>query len=140
MASGRPIPGSFAVFDIFTMLLEKSLVYHKTSSSSTSARSARGSPVPGSAIFPSLSTLPEASTTCSSASDCAATERNWFPRPLPIHAPLMSPGRSVTSMGMNLHPSSHLEFFGLSWTLNSLWTHSVTAWAIPVSGDLVVKG
>ena len=29
-------------------------------------------------------------------------------------------------MGMNLHPSSHFEFFGLSWTPNSLWTHSVT--------------
>ena len=43
-------------------------------------------------------------------------------------------------MGMNLHPSSHLEFFGLSCTPNSLCTQSVTTSAVPVFGDLVVNG
>ena len=117
-----------------------SFVYQRTSSSSTSAKSAMGSPVPGSDIFPSLSTLPEASTTWSRASDWAATLRNWFPSPFPIHAPLIRPGRSVTSTGMNLHPSSHFEFTGLSVTPNSLWTQRVTTLATPVSGDFVVNG
>ena len=87
-----------------------------------------------------MSTLPDASTTCSRASDCAATLRNWLPRPFPIQAPLIRPGRSVISTGTNLQPSSHLELAGLSWTLNSLWTHRVTTLAIPVSGVFVVNG
>src|SRR5271155_4407811 len=139
-AVDRSEPGSFDSFATFPMLLENSLVYQSTSSSSTSATSASGSPVPASVTLPSLSTLPEASTTCRRASDCAATERNWLPSPLPIQAPLIRPGRSVTSIGMNLHPSSQREFFGLSCTPNSLWTHNVTACAVPEFGDLVVNG
>src|SRR5208283_944755 len=133
-------PGSFDDLTIFRRLLWNILVYQRTSSSSTSAKSAMGSPVPGSATLPSLSTLPDASTTWSRASDCAATDRNWLPKPFPIHAPLISPGRSVTSIGMNLHPSSHLEFFGLSVTRNSLCTHRVSASAAPVLADFVVNG
>ena len=41
-----------------------------------SAKSDTGSPLPGSVIFPVESILPEQSTTCSNASDCAAIERN----------------------------------------------------------------
>ena len=139
-AAGTPYPGVFESFEILGRFEVKSLVYQSTSSSSTSAKSASGSPVPGSEIFPSLSTLPEASTTCSRASDWAATLRNWFPSPLPIQAPLIRPGKSVSSTGMNLHPSSHFELAGLSVTPNSLWTQSVTTLATPVSGAFVVKG
>jgi len=45
-------------------------------SSSISAKSEIGSPVPISVIFPVESIPPEASTTCSKASDCAAIDKN----------------------------------------------------------------
>ena len=65
-----------------------------------SAKSETGSPEPGSDIFPVESILPEQSTTCSKASDCAAMDRNWFPNPLPFHASLINPGKSISSIGM----------------------------------------
>ena len=85
-----------------------------------SAMSAMGSPVPGSVIFPDASMLPEISTMCKSASDWAAIERNWLPSPFPFQAPLINPGKSTSSIGINLQPSMQREFFGLSWMFNSL--------------------
>jgi|OM-RGC.v1.032957805 hypothetical protein len=41
---------------------------------------------------------------------------------------------------MYRHPSRQREFFGLSTTLNSGWTHSVIALAVADSGFFVVKG
>ncbi len=102
-----------------------------------SAKSETGSPDPTSAIFPVESILPDASTTCSKASDCDAIERNWFPKPLPFHASLISPGKSINSIGMYLHPSLHLELFGLSFTLNSGCTHSVMAYPVEVDDFLL---
>ena len=96
-------------------------------SSSMSAKSETGSPVPVSVIRPLESIPPDASTTCNSASDCDAIERNWLPNPFPFHASLINPGKSINSIGMYLHPSLHFELFGLSVTLNSGCTQSVIA-------------
>ena len=52
----------------------------------------------------------------------------------------MSPGKSINSIGMYLHPSVHFELRGLSLTLNSGWTQSVIAYPIEVDGFFVVKG
>jgi hypothetical protein len=41
---------------------------------------------------------------------------------------------------MNLFPFMHREFFGLSFTLNSLHTHFVLTYAIPIFGSIVVNG
>src|SRR5205809_3001359 len=84
--------------------------------------------------------LADASTTCRSASACATTFRNCVPRPLPAKAPLMSPGRSITSIGMNRQPSMHVEFRGLSLTSNSRQTQRVCTWPVPTLGFFVVKG
>ncbi len=106
--------------DILSLFASSSFRYHMTSSSSMSATSATGSPVPGSAILPDASMLPDASTMCSKASDCAAIVRNWLPSPLPSHAPLIRPGRSTSSTGIKRQPSIQSEFLGLSRRLNSL--------------------
>jgi len=92
-----------------------------------SAKSETGSPEPTSAIRPLESTPPDASTTCNRASDCDAIERNWLPKPFPFHASLISPGKSINSIGIYLHPSLHLELFGVSFTLNSECTQSAIA-------------
>ena len=105
-----------------------------------SAKSETGSPVPVSVIRPDESIPADASTICNNASDCAAIERNWLPKPLPFHASLINPGKSINSIGMYLQPSLHFELLGLSWTLNSLWTQSVIACPIEVDGFLVVNG
>ena len=42
--------------------------------------------------------------------------------------------------GMSLTPLAHTEFFGLSTTPISSWTHLVLRYAIPTFGFIVVKG
>ena len=95
------------------------------SSSSTSLTSSTGSPEPGSTGFPSGSVEPDASATTISAEACLISSRNLRPRPRPLWASLIIPGQSITSMGMNLFPSMHLEFLGLSLTPSSLQTHFI---------------
>ena len=113
---------------------------HSISSSSMSYASRIGFPIPGFVIFPSSSTLPDASTTCSKASACDTTLRNCVPRPLPAHAPLIRPGRSRMSTGMNRQPSRHDEFTGLSVNPSSRQTQSVWTRPVPRFGFFVVKG
>src|SRR6266852_703404 len=84
--------------------------------------------------------LPEASTTWRRVSACATTFRNWVPSPLPFHAPLISPGRSSTSTGMNRQPSTHVELRGLSLSPSSLQTQSVCTWPVATLGFFVVNG
>ena len=114
--------------------------YHIINSSSISAKSDTGSPVPASVILPDESIPPEQSTTCNNASDCAAIDKNWFPRPLPFHASFINPGKSISSIGIYLHPSTHFELFGSSCTLNSGCTHNVIAFPVDVLASFVVKG
>ncbi len=69
IAGTASCPDGPAARDILSRLASNIFRYHITSSSSMSATSATGSPLPGSAIFPDASMLPEASTICNRASD-----------------------------------------------------------------------
>ncbi len=115
-------------------------VSHMVISVSKNFTSSAGSWEPGLHIFPSESVAPAASTMWIRASAFLISSKNWFPSPRPCQAPGTSPAQSINSTGTNLIPSIHMEFFGLSFTLNSLHTHGARRYPIPRFGFIVVNG
>ena len=113
---------------------------HMVISVSRNLTSSNGSCSPCLQIFPSQSVDPETSTIWRRASALLISSKNWFPSPRPFHAPGTSPATSINSTGTNLIPSRHREFFGLSSTLNSVWTQGVRRYPMPRLGLMVVNG
>ncbi len=113
---------------------------HMVISVSRNFTSSVGSWVPGLHVFPSESVAPAASTMWMRASAFLISSRNWFPSPLPCHAPGTSPAQSISSTGISRIPSRHREFLGLSRVLNSLHTQGERMYPIPRFGFMVVKG
>ena len=113
---------------------------HIVISCSRNCTSSNGSCSPGLHTLPSESVPPEASTMWIKASAFLISSRNWFPNPLPCHAPGTRPAQSISSAGMSLIPLRHRELTGLSWTLNSLHAHGVRTYPIPLFGFIVVNG
>ena len=73
-------------------------------------------------------------------SDCLASSKNLFPKPLPEWAPGTKPAISTNFIGMNLIPLIHRELLGLSSTPNSLQTQLILTKAMPTLGSIVVNG
>ena len=113
---------------------------HMVISVSRNLMSSKGSCCPGLQSLPSESVAPAMSTTWRRASAFLISSKNWFPSPRPFQAPGTSPATSISSTGTNLIPSRHREFFGLSSTLNSVWTQGVRRYPMPRLGLMVVKG
>ena len=113
---------SFEAFSQSRFMIPKS---QRSTSFSTISTSFIGSWLPGVVFCPSRSVDPDASTTWMMASACMMSSRNWFPSPRPLDAPETSPATSISFTGMSLMPFAQTEFFGLSTTPISSWTHLV---------------
>ena len=88
----------------------------RSNSSSTNWISNAGSPVPLELVYRCYLSEPEASMTCMRTSACLASSRNLLPSPLPACAPGTRPATSTSRQWMNLLPSMHTEWTGLSYT------------------------
>jgi len=91
-------------------------------------------------FWPVLLSDPVASTICNNTSALLRSLRNLFPKPFPLCASGTKPATSNKFIGIKRFPSTQNEFFGLSSTFNSLQTHLVFTYAIPLLASIVVNG
>jgi len=110
------------VRDNFSQTFSKIPLYHLLSSFSNIFTSSTGSPEPS---LPSMSVVPDASTTWMNMSACLKSSRNLFPNPLPSEAPSTKPATSISSTGTNRVSPVQNPVRGLHFVFSSLhkaWT------------------